>query len=205
MKNICIIDYGLGNLASIFNAIKQVEKNVKVTNEAKEIENSTHLVLPGVGSFNAGMEGLAKRNLIKILSNEVLNKKKPFLGICLGMQLLSSASDESKGVEGLSWIDGKVVKIDSENKSIKIPHMGWNEVKISNNSKLYINVKNDSSFYFVHSFHFVPKDKTIISGTCEHGTKLVASIEKDNIFATQFHPEKSHDIGTELLINFLKI
>ena len=205
MKNICIVDYGLGNLASIFNAIKQIEKNVKVSNDLKDIKNSSHLVLPGVGSFYAGMEGLQKRNLIKILSDEVLDKKKPFLGICLGMQLLSSSSDESKDVKGLNWIKGKVIKIDNTDKSIKIPHMGWNDVKISNNPRLYMNIDNDSSFYFVHSFHFVPEDETIISGICEHGTKLVASIEKDNILATQFHPEKSHDIGTELLINFLKI
>ena len=204
MKNICIIDYGLGNLASIFSAIKKIEKNVKVSNDIGDIKNSTHIVLPGVGSYKAGMQGLIKRNLVEILSNEVLKKKKPFLGICLGMHLLSSSSDEGESTSGLNWIEGHVVKINSDDKSIKIPHMGWNDVKISNNSKLYKKAENNSSFYFVHSYHFVPKDKTIISGTCEHGSQLVASIEKDNIFATQFHPEKSHDIGTELLMNFLK-
>ena len=204
MKNICIIDYGLGNLASIFNAIKKIEKNVKVSNDIGDIKNSTHIILPGVGSYKAGMQGLINRNLVEILSNEVLKKKKPFLGICLGMQLLSSSSDEGESISGLNWIEGRVVKINSDDKSIKIPHMGWNDVKISNNSKLYKKAENNSSFYFVHSYHFVPKDKTIISGTCEHGSQLVASIEKDNIFATQFHPEKSHDIGTELLMNFLK-
>jgi imidazole glycerol-phosphate synthase subunit HisH len=205
MKNICIIDYGLGNLASIFNAIKKIEKNVKVSNDIGDIKNSTHIILPGVGSYKAGMQGLIKGNLVEILSNEVLKKKKPFLGICLGMQLLSSSSDEGESISGLNWIEGNVVKINSDDKSVKIPHMGWNDVTISNNSKLYKKAENNSTFYFIHSYHFVPKDKTIISGTCEHGSQLVASIEKDNIFATQFHPEKSHDIGTELLMNFLKI
>ena len=201
---IAIIDYGMGNLASVLKAIRSLRMEVVITSDPKEIYESSLIILPGVGSFEQGMKNLKDRGLIELLTEEVIHNKKPFLGICLGMQLLSSSSDEGESISGLNWIEGRVVKINSDDKSIKIPHMGWNDVKISNNSKLYKKVENNSSFYFVHSYHFVPKDKTIISGTCEHGSQLVASIEKDNIFATQFHPEKSHDIGTELLMNFLK-
>jgi glutamine amidotransferase len=149
------------------------------------------------------MENLAKYNLLEILSSQVIAKKKLFLGICLGMQLLSSSSTEGGEQRGLNWISGDVVKITSNDETIKIPHMGWNPVKHSNDSILYKNIKNSSSFYFVHSYHFVPQDKSIITGTCFHGVPINSSLQKDNIFATQFHPEKSHDVGTELLNNFL--
>ena len=198
---IVIINYGAGNIQSIKFAIQRLGFEAVLSHDEDEIRNADKVIFPGVGEASSAMEMLKSTGLDKVIPT----LKQPVLGICLGMQLLSSASEESKDVKGLSWIKGKVIKIDNTNKSIKIPHMGWNNVKISNNSRLYMNVDNDSSFYFVHSFHFVPEDETIISGICEHGTKLVASIEKDNIFGTQFHPEKSHDIGTELLKNFLQI
>ena len=141
MKNICIIDYGLGNLASIYNAVRDLETSVYVTSEIKKIENCSHLILPGVGSYYEGVKGLQKRNLIESLNIEVLKKQKPFLGICLGMQLLSTNRDEGEKIGGLNWIEGKVVKINNS-KGVKIPHMGWNNVKFKNDSVLFKKIKN---------------------------------------------------------------
>mgnify|MGYP001194916864 FL=1 len=203
MKNICIIDYGLGNLASIYNAVRDLETSVCVTSEIKKIENCSHLILPGVGSYYEGVKGLQKRNLIESLNIEVLKKQKPFLGICLGMQLLSTNSDEGEKIDGLNWIEGKVIKINNS-KGVKIPHMGWNNVKFKDDSVLFKKIKNEQSFYFVHSYHFIPKNKDLISSSCDHGNKIVSSVEKENIFATQFHPEKSHDDGMQIIRNFIK-
>ena len=203
MKKICIIDYGLGNVASIFNAIEYLDRNVKLSRDPEDIKNATHLILPGVGSYKTGMDNLSKYDLVKILNSQVMTKKKPFLGICLGMQLLSTSSTEGGLQKGLNWINGEVTKIISNDKNIKIPHMGWNSVKHRYKSSLFKNIKNSSSFYFVHSYHFVPEDKSIITGTCFHGVEISSSLQKENIFATQFHPEKSHNVGTELLKNFL--
>ena len=203
MKKICIIDYGLGNVASIYNAVEYLDRNVKLSRNPDDIKKATHLILPGVGSYKSGMDNLFKYDLVEILNSQVITKKKPFLGICLGMQLLSTSSTEGGPQKGLNWINGEVIKIISNDKNIKVPHMGWNSVKHTNNSGLFKNIKNSSSFYFVHSYHFVPKDKSIITGTCFHGVEISSSLQKENIFATQFHPEKSHNVGTELLKNFL--
>lgn len=203
MKKICIIDYGLGNVASIYNAVEYLDRNVKLSRNPDDIKKATHLILPGVGSYKTGMDNLFKYDLVEILNSQVITKKKPFLGICLGMQLLSTSSTEGGPQKGLNWINGEVIKIISNDKNIKVPHMGWNSVKHTNNSGLFKNIKNSSSFYFVHSYHFVPKDKSIITGTCFHGVEISSSLQKENIFATQFHPEKSHNVGTELLKNFL--
>lgn len=203
MKKICIIDYGLGNVASMFNAVKSLNCNVIISKDKDKIKNCSHIILPGVGSFQSGMNGLKKNNLIEILSSQVLDKKKPFLGVCLGMQLLLSTGTEDGESQGLNWINGKVVKINVKSKNLKIPHMGWNEVDFSEEKKLFKGIKNLSSFYFVHSYHVNPEDDLIISGTCSYGDKIVASIEKENIFATQFHPEKSHNVGTQILKNFI--
>jgi len=201
MKQICIIDYKLGNIASIFNSIKDLTSNVIVSDKENDLKNSSHIILPGVGSFKAGMQNLKNINLIDLLNNEIIVKKKMFLGICLGMQLIASKSSEGGETKGLNWIKGEVIKI-PENLNVKIPHMGWNEVNFSKNI-LYDKIRKNSSFYFVHSYHLVPHNKSVISGTCKHGSILTASIEKENIFATQFHPEKSHDVGSLLLKNFI--
>ncbi len=201
MKQICIIDYKLGNIASIFNSIKDITSNVIVSDKENDLKNSSHIILPGVGSFKAGMQNLKNINLIDLLNNEIIVKKKMFLGICLGMQLIASKSSEDGETKGLNWIKGEVIKI-PENLNVKIPHMGWNEVNFSKNI-LYDKIRKNSSFYFVHSYHLVPQNKSVISGTCKHGSILTASIEKENIFATQFHPEKSHDVGSLLLKNFI--
>lgn len=203
MIKICIIDYGLGNIASMFHAVKSLDKEVVISKNKEEIKNSSHLILPGVGSFKSGMKGLEKNDLIEILSDEVLIKKKPILGVCLGMQLFLTEGSEDGVHKGLNWIEGNVTKINNKSNKLKIPHMGWNEVNYTKKNKLFSGVTNRSSFYFVHSYHVVPNDQTIISGSCFYGEDLVASIEKDNIFATQFHPEKSHNVGSLLLKNFL--
>ena len=203
MKKVCIIDYGLGNLASIYNATKTLYSDVKISNSPTDILNASHLILPGVGSFKSGIEGLKKFNLIKILNEEVIKKKKNFLGICLGMQLILTESFEEGVFKGLNWVNGKVLKI-SKKENVLTPHMGWNDVEFSSTSKLYKGVEQNSAFYFVHSFHAVPIDGNLVSGTCFHGSEIVASLEKENIFATQFHPEKSHDVGTQLLKNFIE-
>ena len=203
MKKVCIIDYGLGNLASIYNATKTLYSDVKISNSPTDILNASHLILPGVGSFKSGIEGLQKFNLMKILNEEVIKKKKKFLGICLGMQLILTESFEGGVFKGLNWINGKVLKI-SKKDNVMIPHMGWNDVKFSSSSSLYKGVQQNSAFYFVHSFHALPIDANLVSGICFHGSEIVASLEKENIFATQFHPEKSHDVGTQLLKNFIE-
>lgn len=203
MKKICIIDYGLGNLASIYNAVKNINHKVVVSKNENDIFNSSHLILPGVGSFKRGMDGLKNNNLIDILTNQVLDKKKPFLGICLGMQLLLSRGMEDGNHKGLDWIDGKVSKLKSDSKNIKIPHMGWNEVNCLKKNNLFKGIADKSSFYFVHSYQVLPKDISIVSSTCSHGINFIASIEKENIFSTQFHPEKSHDVGNKILKNFI--
>ena len=181
MTKTCIIDYGIGNIASIYNGIHSTGNDVIVSSDSEKISNSTHLILPGVGSFQKGMEGIESKGLIKILNDQVLLEKKPILGICLGMQLFASYGLEDGYCKGLDWIKGKV-----ENKS-----------------KLLINVEETLIFYFVHSYHFVPEDKSVITGVCKHGKDLISCIEYKNIYATQFHPEKSHNIGLQVLNNFI--
>lgn len=205
MKKICIIDYGLGNLASVHNAFYNLNPSVKISSLHNDITDATHLVLPGVGNFNAGIDGLKKKNLINIINNEVLIKKKPILGICLGMQLFCNFSEECEGKSGLNLIEANLLKISDKNKKFKVPHIGWNEVEFVEKSRLFKKIKKNSSFYFVHSYHLVPKNYSIVSGTCYHGDKIVVSIEKNNIYGTQFHPEKSDEVGTQLLANFLEI
>jgi glutamine amidotransferase len=205
MKKVCIIDFGLGNLSSVYHALYNLNTLVKISSLRNDIINSSHLVLPGVGNFKAGIEGLEEKELIPLIKNEVLIKKKPILGICLGMQLFCNFSEEYKEKSGLNLIEANLLKISNKNKEFKVPHIGWNEIEFSEKSLLFKKIKKDTSFYFVHSYHLVPKDYSIVNGTCFHGEKIVVSIEKNNIFGTQFHPEKSGDAGMQLLANFLKI
>jgi len=205
VKKICIIDYGLGNLASVYHALYNLNPLVKISSLHNDIIDSSHLVLPGVGNFKAGIEGLEEKELIPLIKNEVLIKKKPILGICLGMQLFCNFSEEYKEKNGLNLIEANLLKISNKNKEFKVPHIGWNEVEFLEKSVLFKKIKKNSSFYFVHSYHLIPKDYSIVNGTCFHGEKIVVSIEKNNIFGTQFHPEKSGDAGTQLLANFLEI
>ena len=201
---ISIIDYGMGNIGSVSNAVKLLGYDIVIYKDKKDIKNSTHIILPGVGSFYDGMRNLKKMNLIDILNEEVLDKKKPFLGLCLGMQILADDGEEGGYSAGLGWISGSVKKLQIDETILKIPHVGWNDVFPKKNSILFQNIQTPI-FYFVHSYHFLVTDKNCISAECEYGTKFVAAVEKGNIFGLQFHTEKSQREGLKVLENFLSI
>jgi glutamine amidotransferase len=197
---VAIINYGMGNLASVDKAIKHLRFESIITNDLEEIQQASYIILPGVGAFAQGMENLHKLGLVKILNNEVICNKKPFMGICLGMQLIASRGFEPTLTPGLDWIKGDVIKIIEPEKAI--PHLGWNEITETKNSIIRDFDKKD--FYFIHSFHFDVLNKENIAATVNYGNNYVAAIQKDNIFATQFHPEKSQTSGLELLNSFLR-
>jgi len=198
---VAIIDYGMGNVASVQKALNFLNIKSIITNEHSVIKDSTIILLPGVGSFAQGMENLNERNLVNLLTEEVKIKKKPFLGICLGMQLIMEDGNEPYECKGLGWVEGEVKKF--ELLDLNIPHMGWNNIQILNN-KYYNNLEN-SDFYFIHSFHVKTKNDQDIAATVNYGFDVVASIQKDNIFATQFHPEKSQGAGLSLLKTFFEL
>lgn len=195
---VAIIDYGMGNVASVQKALNFLKIENIITADHKEISASTAILLPGVGSFNQGMANLKERGLIELLTTEVIENKKKFLGICLGMQLIMDYGSEPEVTKGLGWISGEVIKFELDN--LAIPHMGWNSITSKNNT--YFNKLDQSDFYFVHSYHVVPNDKSAIAATVNYGFEVVASIQKNNIFATQFHPEKSQNAGLELIKNY---
>lgn len=197
---VAIIDYGLGNLASVQKALNYLGVKNSITNDQKTIRESDFILLPGVGSFAHGMSNLREKNLFELLNEEVIVKKKNFIGICLGMQLVAETGTEPELNPGLGWVKGMVKKIETE--TLRIPHMGWNNIAVSNDK--YMNGLNGKDFYFIHSYHFVPEDKNVIAATVDYGQPLVAAIQTENIFATQFHPEKSQQAGLELLRNYFK-
>ena len=209
---IAIIDYETGNLKSVSKALELASNNVlkrsniEVINSAKDLNNFDKVVLPGQGSFKQCFQSLNSiHGILDGLSDFVTVKKKPILGICVGMQLFSSFGDEDGGSDGLGWIKGQVKKISLKDLSLKLPHMGWNNIQISSNSKLLSGVNNDSHFYFVHSYSFDVDEKKYVSATTNYSIEIVSAIEKDNIFGTQFHPEKSQANGIKILENFVKI
>ncbi len=200
---IALIDYGSGNLQSAYKALEKVsnKKKIIVTSNSKELLKVDKIVLPGVGSFSDCMNGLKNiSGMIDILNEVVINKKKPFLGICVGMQLLATEGTEKGNYKGLGWIKGKVVKI-KKNKKIKIPHMGWNTVKVISKHPI-INKKKFES-YFVHSYNFICKNKENVLATCNYSQNITAIIGRENIIGTQFHPEKSQKSGLEFLKKFV--
>jgi len=205
-NQIVIIDYNMGNLRSVQKAFERVGADAIISNNHEVIKKASKIVLPGVGSFKDGMENLDKLDLIAILNEEVIAKKKPFLGICLGMQLLSKKGYENGETKGLSWINAEVIKFDFTNyeKKLKIPHVGWNNVKYKNKNILFDNIVDNSDFYFVHSYYFNTTEN-IITSTTDYGFDFTSSIQKDNIYAFQFHPEKSQNVGLKLLENFVNI
>mgnify|MGYP006088829685 CR=1 FL=1 len=202
--SICIIDYGLGNIASIFNAVKYIGAEPIVSHDPAIIKNSSHLILPGVGSFKKGMQELQDRGLDEILNLEVINNKKPILGICLGMQFFATTSSEGGVNKGLNWIEGDVIRINNNLTNLRVPHIGWNDVKVTPTSRL-LNNEIDTHCYFVHSYHFNPENSKYITGKCSYGNDITAIVEKDNIYGVQFHPEKSHSAGLKILKNFIGI
>lgn len=199
---IVIVDYGLGNLFSVAKAFEMIGASVRISGDPQEIKQADRLVLPGVGAFGDGMEYLSKNGLDKVLINEVLVNKKPFLGICLGLQLLADMGFEYGEYKGLSLVKGRVRKLEV-GEGMKIPQVGWNDISFVKNSPLFEGIKNGSDFYFVHSYQMICDDPKDIAATALYGETVTAAIEKDNIFATQFHPEKSQDVGLKLLENFV--
>ena len=198
---VAIVDYGMGNVASVQKALNFLNIKNVITNEHSVIKNSKGILLPGVGSFAQGMNNLIERNLVDLLTEEVVIKKKPFLGICLGMQLIMETGNEPYECKGLGWINGEVKKF--ELLDLNIPHMGWNSIQVLNNK--YFNKLENSDFYFIHSYHVMTSNNQDVAATVNYGFDVVASVQKDNIFATQFHPEKSQAAGLSLLKNFFEL
>ncbi|MDK2064380.1 imidazole glycerol phosphate synthase subunit HisH [Aliarcobacter butzleri] len=197
---IAILDYGVGNLKSIYNMFKKVGVESFITSNIEDIKNANKYLLPGVGSFDHGINSLKSAPFFETLEKEVLENKKPILGICLGMQLLTNSSEEGKE-KGLGWIDASTIKFDLEDKSLSIPHMGWNKTNPTNTNDIFKNLE-ENRFYFVHSYHVVCNNQKNILATSNYGKTFTCSIYKDNIYGVQFHPEKSHKFGMQLLKNF---
>ena len=196
---IVLIDYGVGNLYSVAKAVASVGGDVKISGSAEDVRRAEKIILPGVGAFGDCMKNLAATGLIPVIKQEVANGKK-ILGICVGLQILFAGSEESPCVDGLNIFGGFVRKIRAD--GLKIPHMGWNSLKFGG-SKLFAGLSGNPYFYFVHSYHAAPDDKNIIAATTFYGETITAAVERDNIFATQFHPEKSGDVGLRVLKNFI--
>ena len=207
--NVTIVDYNSGNISSVINSFKEVAKDkikIQVTSDLNKIKSSDKVVLPGQGSFKSCVDALNNINgLVDTLNEFVINNKKPLLGICVGLQMFADIGYEEIETKGLSWISGKVLKIDNQNGKYKLPHIGWNQIKILKNSKIFKDIENNSHMYFVHSYEFIPEDKNVISATVDYSSNIVCSVEKENIFGTQFHPEKSDKDGLKLINNFLEI
>ena len=198
---IILIDYGVGNLYSVAKAVASVGGDVKISNSADDLKCADKIILPGVGAFGDCMKNLEATGLIPTIKREVANGKK-ILGICVGLQILFAGSEESPNVDGLKIFDGQVKRIKAGD--LKIPHMGWNSIKFGG-SKLFAGLSGMSYFYFVHSYHAAPDDKKIIAATTTYGEEVTAALEFENIFATQFHPEKSGDVGLQVLKNFVEL
>ena len=207
--NVTIVDYNSGNISSVINSFTEVAKgtvNLEVTSDLNKIKSSDKVVLPGQGSFKSCIDALNSINgLIDTLDEFVINKKKPLFGICVGLQMFADVGYEETETKGLGWISGKVSKIDNKNGEYKLPHIGWNQINIVKDSKIFKDVENNSHMYFVHSYEFIPEDKDVISATTDYSSKVVCSVEKDNILGTQFHPEKSDKIGLKIIKNFINI
>lgn len=199
---IAIIDYDAGNIKSVEKAFQFLGSDVVVTRDKNEIYKADHVVLPGVGAFGDAMARINEYGIKDVIST-VVDKKIPFLGICLGLQLLFDFSDESVDTEGLGILNGKILKIPSVN-NLKVPQIGWNSLKFPNEGRLFKGVDEDSYVYFVHSFYLKADDPSIVVATTEYGTTIHAAVEKDNVFACQFHPEKSSEVGMQILKNFIE-
>ncbi len=200
---IAIIDYDAGNMKSVEKALQKLGQEVIITRDPEEILSADKVILPGVGSFGDAMGNLRKYHLDQVIY-QVVERNIPFLGICLGLQLLFEKSDETKGVAGLGVLKGEICRIpDGEN--LKIPHMGWNSLHLQNDGRLFRGIKEDAYVYFVHSYYLKAENEEIVKATTEYGTHIHASVEQGNVFACQFHPEKSSDVGLQILKNFVEL
>ena len=207
--NVTIVDYNSGNISSVINSFQEVAKDkvkIEVTSDLKKIKSSDKIVLPGQGSFKSCVDALNSIDgLVDTLNDFVIREKKPLFGICVGLQMFADIGYEEKETKGLGWISGKVLKIDNQNGKFKLPHIGWNQINIIKDTKIFKGIENNSHMYFVHSYEFIPEDKSVISATTEYSSNIVCSVEKENIFGTQFHPEKSDKIGLKIIDNFIKL
>ncbi|MGA1291792.1 MAG: imidazole glycerol phosphate synthase subunit HisH [Pelagibacteraceae bacterium] len=207
--NVTIVDYQSGNISSVINSFTEVAKgkvNLEVTADLNKIKSSDKIVLPGQGSFKSCVDSLNSINgLVEALNEFAITNKKPLLGICVGLQMFADVGFEEIETKGLGWISGKVSKIDNQNGKFKLPHIGWNEIEIVKQSKIFKDIENKSHMYFVHSYEFIPNDKSVISATTDYSSKIVCSVERDNLFGTQFHPEKSDKTGLKIIKNFINL
>ena len=207
--NVTIVDYNSGNISSVINSFKEVAKDkvsIEVTSDLKKIKLSDKVVLPGQGSFKSCIEALKNINgLTDTLNEFAITNKKPLLGICVGLQMFADIGFEETETKGLGWIPGKVSKIDNQNGKFKLPHIGWNQINIVRESQIFKDIENNSHMYFVHSYEFIPQDKNIISATTEYSSNIVCSVQQENIFGTQFHPEKSDKMGLKIIGNFMNL
>ena len=205
--NVTIVDYNSGNISSVINSFEEVAKdkvNIEVTSDLNKIKSSDKVVLPGQGSFKSCVDALNNINgLVDTLNEFAINNKKPLLGICVGLQMFADIGYEETETKGLGWIPGKVLKIDNQNGKYKLPHIGWNQINIIKDSMIFKGIENKSHMYFVHSYEFIPKDKSVISATIDYSSNVVCAAEKENLFGTQFHPEKSDRTGLQIIKNFI--
>lgn len=201
---VVIIDYGLGNLASVAKSFSAAGAETIITNNPTKIKKADKIVLPGQGAFADGLNNLKTSGLIQLLTQEVMNRKKPFLGICLGLQLLAESGLENGRHSGLGWIKGDTIKLKAL-PPLRLPHVGWDNINISKSSPIFNQIPNGADFYFVHSFYLEPNNKKIIAATCNYGQTFTVALQYKNIFATLFHPEKSQKFGQQLIKNFLSI
>mgnify|MGYP000851541768 CR=1 FL=1 len=200
---IAIIDYDAGNIKSVEKALHYLGEETTVTRDPQTLLNADKVILPGVGSFGRAMENLHTYGLVPVI-HEIVEKKTPFLGICLGLQILFERSEESPGVAGLGLLKGEILRI-PDKEGLKIPHMGWNSIHLQNGGRLFKGIPQESYVYFVHSYYLKAEEEEIIKATTEYSTHIHASVEKGNLFACQFHPEKSSDLGLAILKNFAEI
>ena len=207
--NVTIVDYNSGNISSVINSFNQVAKdkvNIEVTSDLNKIKSCDKVVLPGQGSFKSCVDALKNINgLVDILNEFTINNKKPLLGICVGLQMFADIGYEETETKGLGWIAGRVSKIDNQNGKYKLPHIGWNQINIVKDSKIFKDIENNSHMYFVHSYEFIPNDNSVTVATTDYSSNIVCAIEKENIFGTQFHPEKSDKIGLKIIDNFINL
>ena len=204
IPSVVVIDYNMGNIRSILNKIQHAGFQAILSNELSLIKTADKIILPGVGHFQKGMKNLKESGLIDILNQKVLIEKTPILGICLGMQLFCRFSEEGNE-EGLGWLDAETIRFNLSDIRHKVPHMGWNSLERKKESQLLHGIPDDCSYYFVHSFHVKCNDNSDVLASTEYGYEFVSAIQKDNIYGVQFHPEKSHEWGEQLLLNFLKL
>jgi glutamine amidotransferase len=207
-----VVDYGVGNLRSIAKSIEKanfdnnLNYSIKISSNVNDVKKSDKIVLPGQGSFKSCKNGIDSiKGLQEELNESVLVKKKPIYGICAGMQLFATEGHEEETTHGLNWISGEVNRLDLDSSNLKIPHMGWNELKTENSSKVFKDIDIKDHAYFIHSYEFIPKDKKVISLTSNYGKDVMAAVSLENIFGSQFHPEKSQSTGIKILTNFLNL